>query len=141
MAYAFDASLEHVYLASRAGTEKVENMLDSPCVSLLWDNRTGNTADHSDGTAAMGGGVAAPLQGWFKARARYMLLARNPQLAGLLASTDVDIFCVEVTTYKLVEGYDRVTEFAPGHATTPRAQAAQTQIPSGPASSAMPAVA
>ncbi|MGB1140703.1 MAG: flavin reductase, partial [Halioglobus sp.] len=100
MAYAFDPALDKVYLASRAGTEKVANMLDHPDISLLWDNRTGNTADHCDGIAAMAAGSATPTQGWLRARAKFMLHARNPQLRGLLASADVEVFCVRIPIYK-----------------------------------------
>lgn len=141
MAYAFDPALDKVYLASRAGTEKVANMLDNPDISLLWDNRTGNTADHTAGTAAMAAGRAVPTQGWVRARATFMLLARNPQLRHLLADANVEVFCVKVATYKLVEGYDTVTEFVPDAEFTQAAPTRQRPSPGGHATSTMPAVA
>lgn len=143
MAYAFDGSLRRVYLASRPDTEKVANMLGQPQVSLLWDNRTGNTSDHRDGLAAMASGSAAPVRGWDRARAAFLLLQRNPELEALLARADTQVVAVAVDTFRLVRGYDAVTEFSPadcdGHiVTAPAAPAAQTpsRRASGPAATA-----
>jgi flavin reductase (DIM6/NTAB) family NADH-FMN oxidoreductase RutF/nitroimidazol reductase NimA-like FMN-containing flavoprotein (pyridoxamine 5'-phosphate oxidase superfamily) len=113
MAYAFDDSLRNVYLASRPATEKVTNMLRRPQVSLLWDNRTGNTTDHCNGVAAMAAGRAAPVRGWQRARAAFLLLQRNPELEGLLASADTLVLAVAVDAYRLARGYDAVAEFSP----------------------------
>lgn len=138
MAYAFDESLSTVYLASRPNTEKVANMLERPQVALLWDNRTGNTSDHSDGIAAMASGRAMPVRGWARARAAFLLRQRNPQLHALLASADTQVLAIAVDSYRLVRGYDAVTEFSPrncgeGELTAPPVRELQTPSRRSPA--------
>ncbi len=117
MAYALETSLTDVYIASRRTTAKVRNMLENPSVSLLWDNRTGNTADHVQGLALMADGQASPLNGWSRARAEHLLLARNPELAKLFSLQDVAVFALRIRSYRLVQGYDSVSMLIPGDAT------------------------
>jgi general stress protein 26 len=114
MAYALEASLTHVYIASRRATGKVDNMLRNPSVSLLWDNRTGNTADHVQGLALMAQGEASLLNGWARARAEHLLLARNPELAKLLSGNDSAVLALQIRSYRLVQGYDAVSTDIPG---------------------------
>ena len=49
MAYAFAEDLRQVYMASGVSSRKIEDIRSNSAVSLLWDNRTGNLADHGDG--------------------------------------------------------------------------------------------
>lgn len=114
MAYALAPSLTDVYVASRRTTNKVENLLRNRAFSLLWDNRTGNTTDHVEGLAVMAEGRASLLNGWSRARAEYLLLARNPELAKLLSGNDTAVFALSIQRYRLVQGYDSVSTFIPG---------------------------
>ena len=116
MAYALEISLTDVYIASRRTTSKVANMLRNPAVSLLWDNRTGNTMDHVQGLALMAQGEAGLLNGWSRARAEHLLIARNPELATLLAGNDAAVFALRIRSYSLVRGYESVSTFIPGGA-------------------------
>ena len=113
MAYAFEPALGSVFIASLAHTEKVQNMLANPQVSLLWDNRTGNTGDHTEGLALMGQGQATPVQGWLRARAQHLLLARNPQLCELLSNPAAQVFAVAIDNYRLARGYGAVETYHP----------------------------
>lgn len=113
MAYALEASLTDVYIASRRTTGKVANLLRNPAVSLLWDNRTGNTRDHLQGLALMARGQASLLNGWSRARVEQLLLARNPELSKLLSGQDAVVFALRIRSYRLVQGYDSVSTFIP----------------------------
>lgn len=114
MAYAPAPALTDVFITSRRSTTKVANLLQNPKVSLLWDNRTGNTADHVHGLALMAQGHACLLNGWSRARARHLLLARNPELARLLTGNEAAVFALRIRSYRLVEGYDSISTFIPG---------------------------
>ena len=116
MAYALEPSLTEIYIASRRSTSKVGNLLRNPAVSLLWDNRTGNTRDHVHGVALMAEGTASLLNGWIRARAEHLLLARNPELGALLSGPDAAVFALRIRSYRLVQGYDSISTFIPGGA-------------------------
>ena len=114
MAFAPEPSLTDVYIASQRATRKVANLLRHPAVSLLWDNRTGNTRDHVQGLAVTAQGQASLLNGWARARVEHLLLARNPELATLLSGNEAAVFALRIQSYRLVQGYDSVTAFIPG---------------------------
>lgn len=113
MAYAFDASLHDIFVASLPLTEKARNMLRDPNVSLLWDNRTGNTSDHRHGVALAAQGEARPLQGWIRARAAHLLQSRNPEIVPLLNRAGSVVFRVRIDHYRLARGYNEVTTWHP----------------------------
>lgn len=113
MAYAFEPSLETVYLVSRRRTEKVVNMVQWPAIALLWDNRTGNTLDHAAGTALMAQGQAEVLHGWVCARAAYLLRERSVELAPLLARDDAVVFACRIESYRHCRGYSDVSTYCP----------------------------
>ena len=113
MAYAFEPSLGNIFVVSRRQTTKTHNMLGNPAVSLLWDNRTGNTTDHREGLALAAEGNTEVLQGWMRVRAVHLLRVRNPELATLLRHADAIVFSIKVDTYRLAEGYGNVTRWTP----------------------------
>lgn len=116
MAYAFDPSLEEIYLVTRRRTEKTSNMLRNPAVSLLWDNRTGNTDDHFEAHALMARGIAQPLHGWLRARAEHLLRRRSPGLLPLMSLEPSLVFAIHVEAYRLALGYVSVVTHLPGRA-------------------------
>ena len=112
MAYAHSDDLRHVFLAS-GRTRKLADMLENPAVSLLWDNRTGNLADHADGILVTARGRATELTGGDAARARAALLHRNPNMSGFLGGESVAMVDVEVETMAVVVGYGSPELFTP----------------------------
>ena len=115
MAYAFDpeAVSDCIYLASMKNTRKVSNMRANPAVSLLWDNRTGKTTDHTKGVVLTANGVASCLDNAEHKKAFDLLLKRSPELLALLSSPDAVIIAVSIDRYQWVEGYKTVLEFYP----------------------------
>jgi nitroimidazol reductase NimA-like FMN-containing flavoprotein (pyridoxamine 5'-phosphate oxidase superfamily) len=114
MAYAFSGDLDEIYLATLENTQKVKNMRDSPNVTCLWDNRTGNNADHTEGLAMSGFGRAGELTGQAARSALRLLFQRNATLKSLLAEPTVVIFSLHIDRYQWVEGYTRAMIFEPG---------------------------
>jgi len=114
MAYASSSDLRSVYLATPLGARKAQNMLERPTVSLLWDNRTGNLADHKDGLLVTAGGRARILQDADRGRVQAQFVVKNPNMAAFLEEDNVGLF--EVTLgggYELVKGYDRPEQWNP----------------------------
>ena len=103
MAYGVSENLKKVYLASYKDTRKVKNMLAQTNVSLLWDNRTGNTEDHVAGLALNATGCAHQLEGDACQRVEQLLLNRNSTLETLLFSDNVAVFAVDVSGYVFCE--------------------------------------
>jgi hypothetical protein len=113
MAYAVDASLQSIYVASLRDTEKVKNMLRTPSVSLFWDNRTGSIEDHTEGLALTATGQAELLDNEERDIGFHGLLLRNATLAGLLSNAEVAIFAIRVSRYSLALGYTSKQEYVP----------------------------
>ena len=84
-----------------------------PRVSLLWDNRTGNVADHGSGLLVTATGAARAVEAREADAAAACFLARNPNMEGFVASEGVGYFCVEVGSYELVEGYGQPRRWDP----------------------------
>jgi nitroimidazol reductase NimA-like FMN-containing flavoprotein (pyridoxamine 5'-phosphate oxidase superfamily) len=113
MAYAVSTLLDEIYLASLENTQKVKNMRNCPNVTCLWDNRTGNNADHTAGLAMSGFGVARELTGKAARSAMHLLLQRNATLKPLLSDPTVVTFALHIDRYQWVEGYTRVVIYEP----------------------------
>jgi nitroimidazol reductase NimA-like FMN-containing flavoprotein (pyridoxamine 5'-phosphate oxidase superfamily) len=113
MAYDISPELDEIYLASLENTQKVKNMRANPSVTCLWDNRTGNNADHSSGLAMSGFGKARELAGESALSAQSSLLHRNATLETLLSEPTVVFFAINIDRYQWVEGYTRVLIYKP----------------------------
>ena len=111
MAYAMSPCLRTVYLATPLRARKADNMLQRPGVSLLWDNRTGNLADHGDGLLVTADGTSALAPD--RDAAAELFLQRNPNMEPFLASASVGLFAVRVREYEIVQGYDRPQRWDP----------------------------
>ena len=110
MAYAYTDDMSHVFIASSVSSRKVEDMLANPKVSILWDNRSGNLADHSEGTLVTASGRASLLTSGSDAEsAAARLIERNPNQKGFMDQKGVAVLAVAVETYAVVIGYGKPT--------------------------------
>jgi nitroimidazol reductase NimA-like FMN-containing flavoprotein (pyridoxamine 5'-phosphate oxidase superfamily) len=113
MAYAFSENLDEIYLASLENTQKVKNMRGNPKVTCLWNNRTGNNTDHTEGLAMSGFAKARELTGEDNQTALHLLSQRNATLKPLMSDPSVIIFALHIDRYQWVEGYTRVVIYEP----------------------------
>jgi hypothetical protein len=108
VAFAASKDLKHVYFATLAGTRKYVNLLRSPEVSMLFDNRRNAATDFDRGIAVTALGRA----GEVKARSRKgvlgLFLGRHPALEGFVATPACRLFQVRVETYILVTRFQQV---------------------------------
>ncbi len=114
MAYAFSLDLGEIYLASKQDTQKIKNMRANPNVTCLWDNRTGNNSDHTEGFAMSGFGEARELTGDSARSVSSLLLQRNATLMPLLDDPGTRIIAIRIDRYQWVEGYTLTMSYQPG---------------------------
>ena len=119
MAYAASPCRRSVFVATPLHARKARQMLQRPRVSLLWDDRTGNLADHGNGSLVVATGHAgvAPREGLVSASACF--LARNPNMAQFVASDGVGIFEIQIDSFEVVEGHGKPEHWDPRTAMTP----------------------
>ena len=108
MAFAYAEDLSRIYLATYMDTRKYRNMLGSPQVSILWDNRSGRDEDHVDGLSLIARGSARLLSGDSQMDLRELLLERNPALGLLLDDESSRLFEVRIDDYQWTRGYREV---------------------------------
>ena len=115
MAFCASPDLQYVYVATHTAARKATNMNAEPRVSLLWDNRTGNLADHSAGVLVTANGVAArmPAHSNETTEAVESLLSKNPNLAGFLDTPDIGLYEIQMGAFEVVEGYDPPKHWSP----------------------------
>jgi len=113
MAFAASPCLRSVFVATPLRARKAQQMLERPAVSLLWDNRTGNLADHGAGMLVSASGQAAEVAAEELPSAAERFVAKNPNMAAFLASEGVSVFEIRIGAYELVEGYGRPQQWVP----------------------------
>ena len=113
VAFAFTEDLSRIFLATYMDTRKYRNMVTNPCVSILWDNRSGSAADHVDGLSLIALGRAELLSGSMQLEVRELMLKRNPALQALLESESCKLFMILIEDYQWTKGYQQVLHFNP----------------------------
>jgi len=113
MAFAYAEDLSRIFLATYMDTRKYRNMITNPGVSILWDNRSGSTADHIDGLSLIALGRAELLAGSAQVEVRELILKRNPTLQVLLEDKSCKLFMVKIEDYQWTKGYQQVLHYFP----------------------------
>ncbi|MCG8673003.1 MAG: hypothetical protein MI867_26650 [Pseudomonadales bacterium] len=88
----------------------------NPQVSMLWDNRTGNNTDHTDGFALSAQSEVQFMEPESQHEIRELLLERNESLGPLLSHKDSTIIAVNIDNYHLVLGYTESYFYQPSPA-------------------------
>ena len=113
MAYAFSEDLKHLYCLSLSNTRKVNNIKNNSAVSLLWDNRTGNTSDHIQGTCLSADAKARIFETEKNSGQITKLLERNPELSSMLNDDSCVIIKIRINNFILVQGYSKISRYSP----------------------------
>lgn len=113
MAFGLADSLQYVFLATKANTQKAENMIRSPLVSILWDDRTGQLQDHAEGMLVTASGVASLTDGAIAAEAQATILSANPNFGRFVNDPATVLFAVDVLSYDVVVGYGSPIRWCP----------------------------
>lgn len=105
MAYVTDDSGERLYMATLRDSKKYSNLRSNPAVSLLVDTRQA-CAQGRGGLCALTvtGECAAVADLATKDALRKKILEKHAHLEMLLNDPDVEILCVEIESFLLLEG-------------------------------------
>lgn len=113
MAYSAVDDLSSIYLASFDNTQKVRNIRANPNVSLLWDNRTGNNKDHTEGFALSAHGSADIVNTGSRPDLIEQLRNRNDSLTKLLNAEQSVLIVINIKAYQLAIGYTQTMVYEP----------------------------
>ena len=107
VAFAVSRDLKHIYFATAAETRKHANLIRSPQVSMLFDNRSNAAADFFRGVAVTALGRADKVKTRSQKKILDLYLKKHPNLDNFVKSPSCRMFQVKVKTYIVV------TEFQP----------------------------
>jgi len=105
MAYDFSKNLSHIFFISFSKTHKVQNIRAKNSVSVLWDNRSHRSSDHTNGYSMTGIGKAEIISTTSKLFDRQHFLEKNPNLKELINHKDCVCILVKMEKYIFNEGY------------------------------------
>ena len=103
MAYAADDACKEIYMVTHRKTQKYQNLLENPAVSLLIDNR-----EKTPRTKAQ----ALTIEGKFhiiedktkRSAVRQTLLKAHPHLEAFIDHEDAEFICIQIKAFLLLNG-------------------------------------
>ncbi len=103
MAYAADDACKEIYMVTHRKTQKYQNLLENPAVSLLIDTR-----EKTPRTRAQ----ALTIEGKFqiiedktkKSAVRQTLLEAHPHLEAFIDHEDAELICIKIKAFLLLNG-------------------------------------
>lgn len=110
VAFAVSPDLKRVYFATETQTRKHANLIRSPQVSILFDDRRNAADDFHRGIAVTAQGRARPVNQGYLESARRLFLRKHPSLEGFLDSPTCRLFAIDIKTYILVTEFQKVKE-------------------------------
>lgn len=110
VAFAATEDLRILMFSTSRSTRKFSNILDSPQVALLIDNRTNSLRDFRDAVAITALGKATLVVGPEKEHLSSVYLAKHPHLTDFISTPNQALLKVEVSKYILVGHFQRVLE-------------------------------
>ena len=103
MAYVVDESCEEMYMVTHRKTQKYQNLLENPSVSLLIDTREGAPRSKTQ---------ALTVEGSFreikdetkKIKVKETLLKIHPHLKNFCDHPDAELICIKINAFLLLNG-------------------------------------
>src|SRR5512135_2259100 len=108
VAFAVSNDLKHVYFATEVDTRKHANLIRSPEVSMLFDNRRNAAADFDRGIAVTALGRVEEVETRSRKGVLRLYLSKHPTLEGFVKSPSCRIFQVRVESYVVVTKFQQV---------------------------------
>jgi nitroimidazol reductase NimA-like FMN-containing flavoprotein (pyridoxamine 5'-phosphate oxidase superfamily) len=113
VAFAASEDLRSVYFATATHTRKYGNLIRSPQVSMLIDNRDDGSADFDKGIAVSALGRAIEVKERSRRDVVDVYLKKHPALDGFIKSPPCRLFRIKVKTYVVVTEFERVRTYHP----------------------------
>jgi len=113
VAFVVSKDLKHIYFATATNTRKHANLIRSPQVSMLFDNRSNAAGDFYQGIAVTALGRADKVTTRSQKRSLVLYLKKHPYLDSFVKSPSCQMFQVEVRTYIVVTEFNQVMTYKP----------------------------
>jgi heme iron utilization protein len=107
--YATD-DLKHLLFATTRSTRKYDNILKTPQVAMVIDNRSNKEGDFHEAIAVTAIGKVNEVGGLEKEQLKALYLAKHPGLFDFIQSPTCALLKIEVRTYYIVRQFQQVTE-------------------------------
>jgi nitroimidazol reductase NimA-like FMN-containing flavoprotein (pyridoxamine 5'-phosphate oxidase superfamily) len=103
MAYVVDESCQEIYMVTRRKTQKYQNLLENPSVSLLIDSR--EKAPRSQTQALTVEGSYRRIKNETKKiKVKEKLIKIHPHLREFIDHPDAELICIEINAFLLLNG-------------------------------------
>lgn len=104
MAYVTDENCKKIYMVTHKNTNKYENLMGNPSVSLLIDTR--DISPRSKAKALTIEDVYTAIESEEKRKkVRAKLLSVHPHLAEFIKHSEAEILCVKIRSFLLLNGF------------------------------------
>lgn len=110
VAFAASNDLKNLFFATSRKTRKFTNIMASPRVSLVMDNRSNRPADFQDTIVVTALGRAEEMKGSEKGKMLEFFLFRHPDLSAFVTSPDCALIDVRVEKYIVVSHFQEVAQ-------------------------------
>ena len=107
--YASD-DLKHLLFATTRSTRKYANLIQTPQVAMVIDNRSNEEGDFHEAIAVTATGHVKEVAGTERDRFEALYLAKHPGLSDFIQSPACALLKMEVRTYYIVRKFQQVTE-------------------------------
>ena len=110
VAFAATDDLKNLIFATTRSTRKYENLLQTPRVAMVMDNRSNHEIDFHEAVAVTATGSIKEIDGLELDRFRNLYLEKHPYLIDFVTAPTCALLKVKVDTYYIVRRFQQVTE-------------------------------
>jgi nitroimidazol reductase NimA-like FMN-containing flavoprotein (pyridoxamine 5'-phosphate oxidase superfamily) len=111
VAFAVTDDLKSLLFATTRSTRKYDNLMQTPRVAMVMDNRSNNEEDFHEAVAVTATGSVIELDGAEKDALRSVFLSKHPYLIDFVNAPSSALLRVDVETYYIVRQFQKVAEF------------------------------
>ncbi len=111
VAFAATDDLKNLVFATTRSTRKYENLLKTPRVAIVIDNRSNHEIDFHHAVAVTATGSVEEIDGLELDHFRNLYLEKHPYLIDFVTAPTCALLKVKVNTYYVVRRFQQVTEF------------------------------
>lgn len=110
MAYAWTDDLNHMIIATKRGTRKYSNIIETPGVAFLIDNRSNQKTNFQETLAVTGIGKAKETKGQEKESLTTLFLGNHPELAAFVNSPECALIKIRIDQYIIISQFEEAEE-------------------------------
>jgi nitroimidazol reductase NimA-like FMN-containing flavoprotein (pyridoxamine 5'-phosphate oxidase superfamily) len=110
VAFAATDDLKNLIFATTRSTRKYENLMETPRVSMVMDNRSNREIDFQEAVAVTATGTVKEIHGSDRDYLKKLYLKRHPYLVDFVDAPTCALLKVNVETYYIVRRFQQVTE-------------------------------